>query len=206
MYCHYRGRSWPSVALRSLKFSNNFTDEYTMAHTSHRPEGAWKALYLVSFKSSRSEIHYVPEGSDLNPQPGDMVVVEGDRGQDMGMVKHANLSLEEAKNHKADYNRKHYKSLVMFSRMFPHVAASAQGETELPASTDAVASSNLADPRGRKDPNSVQPKLVKRIATENEVRLLRDKEGNEAKAKRICQTKVNAHGIHMEILDAEFQL
>jgi len=177
-----------------------------MAHSSHRQEGAWKALYIVSFKSSRSEIHYVAEGSELNPQPGDMVVVDGDRGQDMGMVKHANLSLEEAKNLKAEFNRKHYKALVTFSRLFPHVAAAAQGDAELPAQTDAVAASNLADPRGRKDPNSVQPKLIKRIATENEVRLLRDKEGNEAKAKRICQTKVNAHSIHMEILDAEFQL
>ena len=36
--------------------------------------------------------------------------------------------------------------------------------------------------------------------------MLREKEGNEAKAKRMCQQKVAEHHLHMEILDAEFQM
>jgi hypothetical protein len=166
----------------------------------------WRALYLVSFKSSRSEIFIVPENSSLDPEVGDMVIVEGDRGQDMGIVKHSKLTWDQAKIHKAEYNRRHYKSLVMFSRMFPHVAAAANNDSEFSESTDAIAASNLASPRGRKEADATVPKLIKRIASEQEIKLLRDKEGNEAKAKRICQTKVNQHGIHMEILDAEFQL
>lgn len=35
---------------------------------------------------------------------------------------------------------------------------------------------------------------------------LHDKEGNEAKAKRVCQQKVVEHRLNMEILDAEFQM
>jgi PSP1 C-terminal conserved region len=166
----------------------------------------WRSLYLVSFKSSRSEIFMVPENSTLDPEVGDMVIVEGDRGQDMGIVKHSKLTWEQAKIQKAEYNRRHYKSLVMFSRMFPHVAAAANNDSEFSESTDAIAASNLASPRGRKEADATVPKLIKRIASEQEIKLLRDKEGNEAKAKRICQTKVNQHGIHMEILDAEFQL
>jgi PSP1 C-terminal conserved region len=166
----------------------------------------WNALYLVSFKSSRSDIFVVPENSNVDPDIGDMVIVEGDRGQDMGIVKHARLTIEQAKVRKAEYNRRHYKSLVMFSRMFPHVAAAANTDAEFSESTDAIAASNLGIPRGRKEADAIVPKLIKRIASEQEIKLLRDKEGNEAKAKRICQTKVNQHGLHMEILDAEFQL
>jgi cell fate regulator YaaT (PSP1 superfamily) len=52
----------------------------------------------------------------------------------------------------------------------------------------------------------LHPKTIERLARHDEIFLLREKEGNEDKAKRICQTKANDHGIRMEILDAEFQL
>lgn len=38
----------------------------------------------------------------------------------------------------------------------------------------------------------------------HEIRMLMDKEGNEAKAKRACQQKVYQHHLDMEILEAEF--
>jgi cell fate regulator YaaT (PSP1 superfamily) len=40
---------------------------------------------------------------------------------------------------------------------------------------------------------------------EQELRMLMDKEGNEAKAKRACQQKVYQQHLDMEILEAEFQ-
>jgi hypothetical protein len=43
------------------------------------------------------------------------------------------------------------------------------------------------------------------MATPHEIRMLMDKEGNEAKAKRACQQKVYQHHLDMEILEAEFQ-
>lgn len=48
-------------------------------------------------------------------------------------------------------------------------------------------------------------KAIKRMAAPHEIRMLRDKEGNEAKAKRACQQKVFQHHLDMEILEAEFQ-
>ncbi|KAL1953377.1 hypothetical protein VTO42DRAFT_2948 [Malbranchea cinnamomea] len=52
----------------------------------------------------------------------------------------------------------------------------------------------------------IKPKLIKRLAQNHEIQTLRDKEGNEAKAKRVCQQKVAEHRLNMEILDAEFQM
>ncbi|KAH6681289.1 PSP1 C-terminal conserved region-domain-containing protein, partial [Verticillium dahliae] len=52
----------------------------------------------------------------------------------------------------------------------------------------------------------LKPKLIKRLAQSHEIHALRDKEGNEAKAKRVCMQKVKEHGLNMEILDAEFQM
>ena len=52
----------------------------------------------------------------------------------------------------------------------------------------------------------LKPKLIKRHAQPHEIQALRDKEGSEAKAKRVCQSKVKDHGLNMEILDAEFQM
>ena len=43
------------------------------------------------------------------------------------------------------------------------------------------------------------------MAAPHEIRMLMDKEGNEAKAKCACQQKVYQHHFDMEILEAEFQ-
>ena len=61
---------------------------------------------------------------------------------------------------------------------------------------------------GMQEPSSgeLKPKIIKRLAQNHEIQALRDKEGNEAKAKRVCMQKVKEHGLHMEILDAEFQM
>jgi cell fate regulator YaaT (PSP1 superfamily) len=52
----------------------------------------------------------------------------------------------------------------------------------------------------------LKPKMIKRLAQNHEIQTLKDKEGNEAKAKRNCQQKVIEHRLNMEILDAEFQM
>jgi hypothetical protein len=58
------------------------------------------------------------------------------------------------------------------------------------------------------EPNAgeLKPKLIKRLAQPHEIHTLREKEGNEAKAKRTCMQKVKEHNLNMEILDAEYQM
>jgi len=165
-------------------------------------------LYLVTFKASRADVFYRPLGFVGDLTEGQMVIVEGDRGLDMGMIAHIELNYDQAKALKAEYNRKHYNTLVRFSRNYPHLAETIVGDPDYVER----ASQNLADqalglsatPSGRS--TALTPKTIRRVATEREIMLLREKEGNEARAKRICQGKVNQQQLSMEILDAEFQL
>jgi hypothetical protein len=138
------------------------------------------------------------------------VIVEADRGTDLGTVAHANVTWPKAREYKEHYAEEHYKWLMLFSR---------QGQSGAPGATNGPTSLNGApgsavggmgpqshhvpqDPQG----GEIKPKLIKRLAQNHEIQTLRDKEGNEAKAKRVCQQKVVEHRLNMEILDAEFQM
>jgi hypothetical protein len=171
-----------------------------------------KILYLVAFKCNRADIYYIPENTGLQVKTGDTVIVEGDRGQDLGTVEHVNITMDQAKQLKEEYTQKHFRCLMMFSRLYPHIAQLAGDDTAFANSISGNASisgNTPAGPNFAPDPASFEteprPKMIKRVARPDEVHLLREKEGNEAKAKRVCQTKVNDHGLRMEILDAEFQ-
>jgi PSP1 C-terminal conserved region len=62
----------------------------------HQVQGA---LYTVEFKSTRSDIFYVSEAdalSGLHPKCGDLVIVEADRGKDLGTVVAENVSKDTA--------------------------------------------------------------------------------------------------------------
>ena len=47
-----------------------------------------KPLYVVSFKCSRVGIFYIIDGTGLEIREGDIVIVEADRGQDLGEWRH----------------------------------------------------------------------------------------------------------------------
>ena len=167
-------------------------------------------LYVVTFKACRAEIFYVQEGTGLHIKAGDLVIVEADRGMDLGTVAQENIPWSKAKEYKDHYVEEHYRWLMMFSR---------QGQTEASGQQGlSLTSSSQADPTfegmgrgalaGALDTPSteIKPKMIKRLAQAHEIQILKDKEGNEAKAKRICQQKVIEHRLNMEILDAEFQM
>lgn len=159
-------------------------------------------LYIVTFKCHRADVFYIQEDTGLQVKPGDLVIVEADRGTDLGTVEHANVSMQKARELKQQYADEHYKWLMMFSR---------QGQLEganSPAGLGRSATGGMG-PHGHgvQEPSAeVKPKLIKRLAQNHEILTLRDKEGNEAKAKRVCQQKVAEHRLNMEILDAEFQM
>ncbi|OQE18232.1 hypothetical protein PENSTE_c018G06405 [Penicillium steckii] len=161
-------------------------------------------LYIVTFKCNRADVFYIQEDTGLQVKSGDLVIVEADRGTDLGTVQHADVSLQKARDLKQHYAEEHYKWLMMFSR---------QGQLE--GGNVGGAGLNTRSAPGGIGPHShgvqepatdIKPKLIKRLAQQHEVLTLRDKEGNEAKAKRVCQQKVAEHRLNMEILDAEFQM
>lgn len=164
-------------------------------------------LYIVAFKCSRADVFYIQEDTGLQVKQGDLVIVEADRGTDLGTVVHSNISLQQARELKQQYAEEHYKTLMMYSR---HGQLEGSGLTNPNAGLNtrsATGGMGPHGPHGVQEPSTdIKPKLIKRLAQKHEVLTLHDKEGNEAKAKRVCQQKVVEHRLNMEILDAEFQM
>ena len=168
-------------------------------------------LYIVLFKCSRADVFYVQEGTGLSVKPGDLVIVEADRGTDLGTVAKDNVDWTTAKELKEHYAEEHYKWLMMYSQ---GAAGNSDGTgAGLMAASNGLQGSAVGgmgppSQHGMQEPNpgEIKPKIIKRLAQNHEIQALRDKEGNEAKAKRVCMQKVKEHGLHMEILDAEFQM
>jgi hypothetical protein len=172
-------------------------------------------VYIVTFKCSRSGIFYIHEGTGLDVKEGDLVIVEADRGQDLGTVTHAKIDWPTAKEALEKTGEDHYKWLMMFSR---HNLALTDSETRGLMATTGPDQGSMHRDRSLEEyppgmggaPELLQeptkPKMIKRLAQPHEIANLREKEGNEAKAKRIAQQKAAEHNLKMEILDAEFQL
>lgn len=166
-------------------------------------------LYVVLFKCSRADIFYIQEGTGLQVKPGDLCIVEADRGTDLGTVAHDSVSWAEAKKYKEHYAEEHYKWLMMYSATSASnpdgscAGLMAAGNGALPSAIGGMGPQNSAQ---ESTSSEIKPKIIKRVAQAHEIQALRDKEGNEAKAKRMCTQKVKEHQLKMEILDAEFQM
>ncbi|KAK3622713.1 hypothetical protein LTR56_022006 [Elasticomyces elasticus] len=170
-----------------------------------------KLLFVVSFKCSRVQVFYLLEGTGLQIREGDIVIVEADRGQDLGTVQHANVTADEARLYLRKYAEEQYKWLMMFSinNAPANINPNAQLYGESSASGASRGMLNNAPPTmqgmPRENLNNLKPKAIKRLANAHEIKMLAEKEGNEAKAKRACQQKVAHLHLQMEILDAEWQ-
>jgi hypothetical protein len=170
-------------------------------------------LHIVNFKCCRSDVFFVQEGTGLQVSVGDLVIVEADRGTDLGTVQHINVTWDEARRYKEHYAEEHYKWLMMFSQQSRNGGPNVLNPNGLP-SRQGSAVGGMGPPghggHGGHDSGhnsgELKPKLIKRLAQNHEIQTLKDKEGNEAKAKRNCQQKVIEHRLNMEILDAEFQM
>lgn len=167
-----------------------------------------KQLYVVSFKCSRVDVFYLLDNTGLMIHEGDMVIVEADRGQDLGTVQHAKVTPDAARILKKKYSEEQYKWLMMYSRNKDggyNPNAQFQGETTTSTRLFPDAPPTMQGSIPRDNYNNLKPKAIKRLANDHEIRMLAEKEGNEAKAKRTCQQKVAHLRLQMEILDAEWQ-
>ncbi|KAI1431739.1 hypothetical protein GGR50DRAFT_697715 [Xylaria sp. CBS 124048] len=199
----------PSYGL-TPSFSNRPSSPHRNVYGLSQPRHN-QLLHIVLFKCSRADVFYIQEGTGLTVKPGDLVIVEADRGTDLGTVARENVDWQTAKELKESYAEEHYKWLVMYSQNAA-VAQEGAGAGLMAASNGLQGSAigGMGPPSGHhmQEPTSgeLKPKMIKRLAQSHEIHALRDKEGNEAKAKRMCMQKVKEHGLNMEILDAEFQM
>jgi len=167
-----------------------------------------KQLYIVSFKCSRVDVFYLLDNTGLHIREGDMVIVEADRGQDLGTVQHAKVTPDAARILKKRYSEEQYKWLMMYSRNKDggfNPNAQLHGESSSAGQLFPDAPTTMQGTIPRDNVSNLKPKAIKRLANEHEIKMLAEKEGNEAKAKRTCQQKVAHLRLQMEILDAEWQ-
>lgn len=190
-------------------------DPYAVADPYGRPRGfgaPTQPLFIVTFKCYRADVFYIQEGTGLQVNPGDLVIVEADRGTDLGSVMQANISWDQARAMKEYYAEEHYKLLMMFSDEARNGGPNALNPNGLSAIQGAHGSAvGGMGPQGHHghheaSHSDIKPKMIRRLAQNHEIESLKEKERNEAKAKRVCRQKVGEHRLNMEVLDAEFQM
>ncbi|KAG0177967.1 hypothetical protein DFQ29_004124 [Apophysomyces sp. BC1021] len=123
------------------------------------------SFFVIEFKGGRSDVFYSQPG----PKRGDLVIVEADRGHDLGKVTLDNVGRQQ---------------LMMIH---------AQQQTEKTDSDEV--------PKKKE----IYIKRIFRLARPDEVAMLMTKSQDEAKALMVCQSKVRAKKLNMQVVDAEYQ-
>ncbi|EMD41461.1 hypothetical protein CERSUDRAFT_110037 [Gelatoporia subvermispora B] len=145
----------------------------------HSVPTSWP-LFIVEFKAGRTDLFYCTDLS-LDIRVGDLVIVEADRGKDLGKVVNDTITLAEV-----DAFQKQQK-LMNIGYADPHGVPT---------------SPNGSGPSGGKE---ISPKMIYGKAQLQDTQGLATKLQDEAKALELCRSKVRQHKMPMEVIDAEYQ-
>ncbi|KAH8549558.1 PSP1 C-terminal conserved region-domain-containing protein [Umbelopsis sp. PMI_123] len=155
-------------------------------------------LFLVEFKTARSEVFFVADPEQIQIRSGDLVIVEADRGKDLGKVISEPLTVEKAtelvKKHvqQQQQQQQHHNENIL-----PPTDPS-QSPSEQPVQAEIEAETEIK-------PLEFNPKRIYRLALPGEVAMLIQKSDDEQKALTLCQIKVKQKKLPMEVVDAEYQ-
>jgi hypothetical protein len=210
----YPGREYPSNA-DVHNYFNNDTDRRRMAaeqfqyyqmqsryrypgHQAHDSQGHHApfqnpdqyTLHIVKFKASRMDVFYLAKEKKLDLQVKDYVIVDGDRGTDLGMVSKTNVTESEARSLTAQLQRE-------------QAAATAANQNGMNA--NAMEAINAAASQVQERDVTIPKKFIHRLAVRGEIDGLQMKMQDEAQAKQVCEMKVQQRGLQMDILDVEYQ-
>ncbi|KAG7660588.1 uncharacterized protein J8A68_005854 [[Candida] subhashii] len=170
-------------------------------------------LILVGFKAGRIDVFYLPTSPTplelMNLKVGDLVIVEADRGRDLGKVFKMNISIDEAR-------------LLKLLQFQEQQAALNEHENIL----DDLSVKNMSEQTGGNNnvapPTLHFPKSIISLAQPNEIIQILNKKQDEEKACRLCLAKIaNATSnqllnsatpstttqdlLQMKLIDAEYQ-
>jgi hypothetical protein len=154
----------------------------------HDPEQY--TLHFVKFKANRMDVFYLAKEKKLDLKVKDYVIVDGDRGTDLGMVCKVNVTEQEARALTAQLQREQAAATAanqngMNANAMEAIAAAASGVQERDV--------------------TIPKKYIHRLAVKGEIDGLQMKMQDEAQAKQVCEMKVQQRGLQMDILDVEYQ-
>ncbi|KAH9920308.1 PSP1 C-terminal conserved region-domain-containing protein [Fomitopsis serialis] len=143
----------------------------------HAVPTSWP-LYIVEFKAGRTDLFY---STDVAPdiRAGDLVIVEADRGKDLGKVINDTITLAEVEAFQKQQKLMNY--------------ADVHGTPTSPTAS--------APPAGKE----INPKRIYCKAQPQDTQVLATKLQDENKALELCRNKVRQRKLPMEVVDAEYQ-
>jgi len=142
-------------------------------------------LYIVEFKAGRTDLFYATDLS-LDIRVGDLVIVEADRGKDLGKVVNDTITLAEVEAFQKQQQQQP-----------SHVG---YGDTPMTSGDQAPLSAG-----GTGSKKEINPKMIYGKAGTQDAQLLVAKIQDEVKALQLCQNKVRQKKLPMEVVDAEYQ-
>ncbi|KAK3840280.1 MAG: PSP1 C-terminal conserved region-domain-containing protein [Linnemannia elongata] len=134
------------------------------------------SLYMVEFKAGRSDLFYTSENSGLSLKTGDLVMVEADRGKDLGKITNDYITPQQIQ--------------ALQARQAENAALQAQQD---------------GGNGGHRAPKEIHPKRIFGLAQSSEIAQLVSKNQDEIEAMIMCQTKVRQKRLPMEVVNAEYQ-
>lgn len=194
------GRMGPGVGAAQPMNGGGVNSQYFEYQTAGLPAGAVNPsgslqCFLVQFTSGRTDTYYIPYDSTLMVTVGDYVIVEADRGEDLGRVFMDNITVPLPRRN---------STTAAYSGAMP----GNQFETVSPTyELDDFATNNISGyggtGSGPTPPNF--PKRIYRIAQAIEIESLLGKVRDEVNAIAVGQYKVQEWKLPMAIIDAEYQ-
>jgi hypothetical protein len=145
-------------------------------------------LVAVEFKLGRKELFFIEAGADV--KTGDRLVVEGDRGKDIGTAVQVNVD----------------KNAWLAGQALQASTAARKGAGEVAVPVNPHQKAKRA--YGVAGPQETQCVLFYFGKTNSHIPVHRDwakKEEDEQKALQLCQSKVRQKKLPMQVVDCEFQ-
>ncbi|KAF8060799.1 hypothetical protein FPV67DRAFT_307326 [Lyophyllum atratum] len=155
----------------------------------HAVPASWP-LFIVEFKAGRTDLFYLTDlAQDI--RVGDLVIVEADRGKDLGKVVNDSITLAEVEAFQKQQVER----------------AGFGGEPTSPGGMGQGGAQGGAGGAGQggTGKKEINPKMIYGKAQQQDAQLLMSKTQDELKALQLCQSKVRAKKLPMEVVDAEYQ-
>jgi cell fate regulator YaaT (PSP1 superfamily) len=190
-------------------------------------------LILVGFKAGRIDVFYLPTNNPTNPEllnlkVGDLVIVEADRGRDLGKVFKMNISIDEARLLKLLQFQEQQAALnehvdnILDDISVKSLSDQQQQQAQQQQQGAGTAGSSGGGSSSTTAPPTLHfPKSVIALAQPNEIIQILNKKQDEEKACRLCLAKIaNATSgsllggptspatqdlLQMKLIDAEYQ-